>query len=47
MKMNKCYYLAGFMGVGKSTILKKIIEKTELACLDLDTSIEEKHGPIK
>ena len=47
MKMNKCYYLAGFMGVGKSTILKKIIEKTELSCLDLDTSIEEKHGPIK
>ena len=47
MKMNKCYYLAGFMGVGKSTILKKISEKTELSCLDLDTSIEEKHGPIK
>ena len=46
MKMNKCYYLSGFMGVGKSTILKKIKEKTQLSCIDLDASIEEKHGPI-
>jgi len=46
MKMNKCYYLSGFMGVGKSTILKKIKERTQLSCIDLDTSIEEKHGPI-
>ena len=46
MKMNKCYYLSGFMGVGKSTILKKIKERTQLSCIDLDASIEEKHGPI-
>ena len=44
--MNKCYYLSGFMGVGKSTILKKIKERTQLSCIDLDASIEEKHGPI-
>ena len=46
MKMNKCYYLSGFMGVGKSTILKKIKESTQLSCIDLDASIAEKHGPI-
>ena len=46
MKMNKCYYLSGFMGVGKSTILKKIKERTQLSCIDLDASIAEKHGPI-
>ena len=46
MKMNKCYYLSGFMGVGKSTILKKIKQRTQLSCIDLDASIEEKHGPI-
>ena len=44
MKMNKCYYLSGFMGVGKSTILKKLKERTQLSCIDLDASIEEKHG---
>ena len=44
--MNKCYYLSGFMGVGKSTILKKIKERTQLSCIDLDASIAEKHGPI-
>ena len=46
MKMNKCFYLSGFMGVGKSTILKKIKESTQLSCIDLDASIAEKHGPI-
>lgn len=46
MKMNKCYYLSGFMGVGKSTILKKIKERNQLSCIDLDASIEEKYGPI-
>ena len=46
MKMNKCYYLSGFMGVGKSTILKKIKERTQLSCIDLDVSIEKRHGPI-
>ncbi len=46
MKMNKCYYLSGFMGAGKSTILNKIKESTQLPCIDLDASIEERHGPI-
>ena len=46
MKMNKCYYLSGFMGAGKSTILNKIKERTQLPCIDLDASIEERHGPI-
>ena len=42
MKMNNSFYLCGFMGVGKTTILNKIKQQTQYTCIDLDESIENK-----
>ena len=47
MKMNNSFYLCGFMGVGKTTILNKIKQQTQYTCIDLDESIENKYGQIE
>ena len=46
MKMNNSFYLCGFMGVGKTTILNNIKRQTKYTCFDLDESIENKYGQI-
>lgn len=38
--------LVGPMGVGKTTIGKKLAKKLELAFIDTDQSVTRKHGPI-
>ena len=47
MKMNNPFYLCGFMGVGKTTILNNIKTQTKYKCIDLDESIENKYGQIE
>ena len=47
MKMNNSFYLCGFMGVGKTTILNNIKRQTKYRCIDLDESIENKYGQIE
>ena len=47
MKMNNSFYLCGFMGVGKTTILNNIKQQTKYKCIDLDESIENKYGYIE
>ena len=39
MKMNNSFYLCGFMGVGKTTILNNIKTQTKYKCTDLDENI--------
>ena len=46
MKMNNSFYLCGFMGVGKTTILNNIKQHTKYTCFDLDENIENKYGQI-
>ena len=46
MKMNNSFYLCGFMGVGKTTILNNIKQLTKYTCIDLDENIENKYGQI-
>ena len=46
MKMNNSFYLCGFMGVGKTTILNNIKQQTKYTCIDLDENIENKYGQI-
>ena len=46
MKMNNSFYLCGFMGVGKTTILNNIKQQTKYKCIDLDENIENKYGQI-
>ena len=46
MKMNNSFYLCGFMGVGKTTILNNIKQQTKYRCIDLDENIENKYGQI-
>ena len=46
MKMNNSFYLCGFMGVGKTTILNNIKTQTKYKCIDLDENIENKYGQI-
>ena len=46
MKMNNSFYLCGFMGVGKTTILNNIKRQNKYTCFDLDESIENKYGQI-
>ena len=46
MKMNNSFYLCGFMGVGKTTILNNIKRQNKYTCLDLDESIENNYGQI-
>lgn len=41
--MNKTIFLIGFMGVGKSTLGKKIASKLGFQFIDLDSFIEMKH----
>ena len=43
MKMNNSFYLCGFMGVGKTTILNNIKKQTKYRCIDLDENIEHKY----
>ena len=45
--MNNSFYLCGFMGVGKTTILNNIKQQTKYKCIDLDESIENKYGYIE
>ena len=45
--MNNSFYLCGFMGVGKTTILNNIKQQTKYECIDLDESIENKYGYIE
>ena len=47
MKMNNSFYLCGFMGVGKTTILNNIKQQTKYTCIDLDENIENKYGQIE
>ena len=47
MKINNSFYLCGFMGVGKTTILNNIKKQTKYRCFDLDESIENKYGQIE
>ncbi len=47
MKMNNSFYLCGFMGVGKTTILNNIKTQTKYRCIDLDENIENKYGQIE
>ena len=46
MSPNKTYYLCGFMGSGKSTILKNLIMKQNVFGYDLDSIIENRYGDI-
>tara|TARA_B100000902_G_scaffold109327_2_gene110958 strand:- start:955 stop:1452 length:498 start_codon:yes stop_codon:yes gene_type:complete len=46
MKTNKSYFLCGFMGAGKSTLIKEINSKEDITCIDLDLHIENIYGPI-
>ena len=46
MKMNNSFYLCGFMGVGKTTILNNIKQQTKYTCIDLDENIENNYGQI-
>ena len=46
MKTNRSNYLCGFMGAGKSTLIKEIDSKQDIACMDLDLHIENLYGPI-
>ena len=45
--MNNSFYLCGFMGVGKTTILNNIKQQAKYKCIDLDESIENKYGYIE
>ena len=45
MKYNNIY-LVGFMGCGKTSVLKKIRQKIQSNTFDLDEDIEKKHGSI-
>lgn len=42
--MKKHIYLVGFMGAGKSTVAKKLVEKTGRPLLEMDACIEENEG---
>ena len=44
MKTNRSNFLCGFMGAGKSTILKEIDNKENITCMDLDLHIENLYG---
>ena len=46
MSQNKTYYLCGFMGSGKSTILKTLMLKHNILGYDLDSIIENRYGDI-
>tara|TARA_B100001996_G_scaffold40359_1_gene29495 strand:+ start:2077 stop:2574 length:498 start_codon:yes stop_codon:yes gene_type:complete len=46
MKTNRSNFLCGFMGAGKSTLIKEINSKEDIACMDLDLHIESLYGPI-
>ena len=46
MSPNKTYYLCGFMGSGKSTILNNLISKHKVFGYDLDSIIENRYGDI-
>tara|TARA_X000001036_G_scaffold292514_1_gene271800 strand:- start:3318 stop:3815 length:498 start_codon:yes stop_codon:yes gene_type:complete len=46
MKTNRSNFLCGFMGAGKSSILKEIDTKENITCMDLDLHIENLYGPI-
>lgn len=46
MKLNKTYSICGYMGVGKTSLIKKVMQKKNFNCLDLDEFIVEKYGPI-
>ena len=46
MKLNKTYSICGYMGVGKTSLIKKVMQKKNFKCLDLDEFIAEKYGPI-
>lgn len=45
--MNNSFYLCGFTGVGKTTILNNIKQQAKYKCIDLDESIENKYGYIE
>ena len=45
MKHNNIY-LVGFMGSGKTSVLKKIRQKIQSNTFDLDENIEKEHGNI-
>ena len=46
MKMSNTYYLCGFMGAGKSSILNKFQQQSNYSTIDLDSYIENKYGGI-
>lgn len=46
MKTNRSNFLCGFMGAGKSTLVKEINSKIDISCMDLDLHIENLYGPI-
>ena len=46
MKMSSTYYLCGFMGAGKSSILNKFQQQSNHSTIDLDSYIENKYGAI-
>lgn len=46
MKMSSTYYLCGFMGAGKSSILNKFQQQSNHSTIDLDSYIENKYGGI-
>ena len=41
MKLNKTYSICGYMGVGKTSLIKKVMQKKNFNCLDLDEFIEK------
>ena len=46
MKTSRSNFLCGFMGAGKSTLIKEIDSKENIDCMDLDLHIENLYGPI-
>ena len=44
MKTSRSNFLCGFMGAGKSTLIKEINSKENIACMDLDLHIENLYG---
>ena len=42
--LKKNVFLVGFMGVGKTTVARRMARDMGVACVDVDAFLERKHG---